>query len=85
AGAIRVGGHDVNQLDTHTLLGQMALVSQDITLFHGTIDENLRLGRPDASHEQVRAAARAANIDDFIMALPQGYATRIGERGLQLS
>ncbi|AMG47166.1 thiol reductant ABC exporter subunit CydC [Achromobacter ruhlandii] len=85
AGAIRVGGHDVNQLDTQTLLGQMALVSQDITLFHGTIDENLRLGRPDASHEQVRAAARAANIDDFIMALPQGYATRIGERGLQLS
>ncbi|MCF7770972.1 thiol reductant ABC exporter subunit CydC [Achromobacter pulmonis] len=85
AGAIRVGGHDVNQLDTQTLLGQMALVSQDITLFHGTIDDNLRLGRPDASHEQVRAAARAANIDDFIMALPQGYATRIGERGLQLS
>lgn len=85
AGAIRVGGHDVNQLDTQTLLSQMALVSQDITLFHGTIDENLRLGRPDASHEQVRAAARAANIDDFIMALPQGYATRIGERGLQLS
>ncbi|MGE8657198.1 MAG: thiol reductant ABC exporter subunit CydC [Achromobacter sp.] len=85
AGAIRVGGHDVNQLDTQTLLGQMALVSQDITLFHGTLDDNLRLGRPDASHEQVRAAARAANIDDFIMALPQGYATRIGERGLQLS
>ena len=85
AGAIRVGGHDVNQLDTQTLLSQMALVSQDITLFHGTIDDNLRLGRPDATHEQVRAAARAANIDDFIMALPQGYATRIGERGLQLS
>ncbi|WP_049054433.1 ABC transporter ATP-binding protein, partial [Achromobacter xylosoxidans] len=85
AGAIRVGGHDVNRLDTQTLLGQMALVSQDITLFHGTIDENLRLGRPDASHDEVRAAARAANIDDFIMALPQGYATRIGERGLQLS
>ncbi len=85
SGTVRVGGHDVNQLDTQTLLGQMALVSQDITLFHGTIDDNLRLGRPDASHEQVRAAARAANIDDFIMALPQGYATRIGERGLQLS
>ncbi|MGE8641965.1 MAG: ABC transporter transmembrane domain-containing protein, partial [Achromobacter sp.] len=61
------------------------LVSQDITLFHGTIDDNLRLGRPDATHEQVRAAARAANIDDFIMALPDGYGTRIGERGLQLS
>jgi ATP-binding cassette, subfamily B, bacterial len=85
AGTIRVGGHDVNRLDTQTLLSHMALVSQDITLFHGTVDDNLRLGRPDATHEQVRAAARAANIDDFIMALPQGYATPIGERGLQLS
>lgn len=85
AGAIRVGGQDVNTLDTQTLLSQIALVSQDITLFHGSIDDNLRLGRPDATHEQVRAAARAANIDDFIMALPAGYATRIGERGLQLS
>ncbi|MGJ7583304.1 ATP-binding cassette domain-containing protein, partial [Variovorax sp. RHLX14] len=85
AGAIRVGGHDINVLETQTLLSQMALVSQDITLFHGTIDDNLRLGRPDATHEQVRAAARVANIDDFIMALPQGYATHIGERGLQLS
>ncbi|WP_432730643.1 ATP-binding cassette domain-containing protein [Variovorax sp. W6] len=84
-GTVRVGGQDINNLDTQTLLGQIALVSQDITLFHGTIDDNLRLGRPDATHEQVRAAARAANIDDFIMALPQGYATPIGERGLQLS
>ncbi|EHK66444.1 thiol reductant ABC exporter subunit CydC [Achromobacter arsenitoxydans] len=85
AGAVRVGGRDVNTLDTQALLSHFALVSQDITLFHGTIDDNLRLGRPDATHEQVRAAARAANIDDFIMALPDGYATRIGERGLQLS
>lgn len=85
SGSIRVGGHDVNTLDTQTLLSHIALVSQDITLFHGTIDDNLRLGRPDATHEQVRAAARAANIDDFIMALPDGYGTRIGERGLQLS
>ncbi|CAB3709451.1 ABC transporter ATP-binding protein/permease [Achromobacter aegrifaciens] len=85
SGSIRIGGHDVNELDTQALLSHIALVSQDITLFHGTIDDNLRLGRPDATHEQVRAAARAANIDDFIMALPEGYATRIGERGLQLS
>jgi len=85
SGRIRIGGHDVNELDTEALLSHIALVSQDITLFHGTIDDNLRLGRPDATHEQVRAAARAANIDDFIMALPEGYATRIGERGLQLS
>lgn len=85
SGSIRIGGHDVNELDTQALLSHIALVSQDITLFHGSIDDNLRLGRPEATHEQVRAAARAANIDDFIMALPEGYATRIGERGLQLS
>ena len=85
SGTVRVGGHDLNQLDADTLLSQIALVSQDIMLFHGTIEDNLRLGRPDASREQLRAAASAANIDDFIMALPDGYATRIGERGLQLS
>ncbi len=84
-GVVRVGGHDINTLDTQFLLSHFALVSQDITLFHGTIDDNLRLGRPDATHDEVRAAARAANIDDFIIALPDGYATRIGERGLQLS
>ena len=82
AGSIRVGGRDVNELDTQALLSHIALVSQDITLFHGSIDENLRLGRPDATQEQVRAAARAANIDEVIMALPDGYDTRIGERGL---
>ncbi|WP_144630532.1 ATP-binding cassette domain-containing protein [Bordetella genomosp. 13] len=85
SGAVRVGGRDVRELDAQALLSRIAVVSQDITLFHGTLDENLRLGRPDATHEQVRAAARAANIDDFVMALPEGYATRIGERGLQLS
>lgn len=85
SGSVRIGGHDVRELDAQALLSRIAVVSQDITLFHGSVDENLRLGRPDATHEQVRAAARAANIDDFIMALPEGYATRIGERGLQLS
>ncbi|HEY0294509.1 MAG TPA: ABC transporter ATP-binding protein [Bordetella sp.] len=85
AGTIRVGGHDARDLDAQALLSRIAVVSQDITLFHGTLDENLRLGRPEATHEEVRAAARAANIDDFIVALPDGYATRIGERGLQLS
>jgi ATP-binding cassette subfamily C protein CydCD len=84
-GAVRVGGHDVRGLDAQALLSRVAVVSQDITLFHGTLDENLRLGKPAATHEEVRAAARAANIDDFIMALPDGYATHIGERGLQLS
>ena len=71
SGTVRVGGHDLNQLDADTLLSQIALVSQDIMLFHGTIEDNLRLP-PDASREQLRAAASAANIDDFIMALPDG-------------
>ncbi|ALM84482.1 ABC transporter ATP-binding protein [Bordetella sp. N] len=84
-GAIRIGGYDIATLDGETLRSQIALVSQDITLFHGTIAENLRLGRPDATEEQLRAAARAANIDDFILSLPDGYATRLGERGMQLS
>jgi ATP-binding cassette subfamily C protein CydCD len=84
-GAVRIGGRDVRELDAQALLSRIAVVSQDITLFHGTLDDNLRLGRPDATPEDVRAAARAANIDDFIMALPDGYATHIGERGLQLS
>ncbi len=84
-GAVRIGGRDVRELDAQSLLSRIAVVSQDITLFHGSLDENLRLGRHDATHEQVRAAARAANIDDFIMALPHGYATHIGERGLRLS
>ncbi|OZI39827.1 ABC transporter [Bordetella genomosp. 5] len=85
AGSVRVGGHDVRDLAHDALLSRIALVSQDITLFHGTIADNIRLGRPDATQAQVRAAARSANIDDFIMALPEGYDTRLGERGLQLS
>lgn len=84
-GSVRIGGHDVRDLDAQAMLSRIAVVSQDITLFHGTLDENLRLGRFDATEEEVRAAARAANIDDFIMALPDGYATHIGERGLRLS
>ncbi|MFA5489329.1 MAG: ABC transporter ATP-binding protein [Candidimonas sp.] len=84
-GSVSVGGHDVRELSESALLSHIALVSQDITLFHGTLDENIRLGRPDATREQVRAAARSANIDDFIMSLPEGYGTQLGERGLQLS
>lgn len=84
-GSVSVGGYDLRELSEDTLLSHIALVSQDITLFHGTVDENIRLGRPDASREQVRDAARSANIDDFIMSLPNGYDTQLGERGLQLS
>ncbi|MEW6346441.1 MAG: ABC transporter ATP-binding protein [Paraburkholderia sp.] len=85
AGAIRIGGHDIRSLDPDQVRGMIAIVSQDSTLFDGTIADNLRLGRHDASDAQMIAAATAANIHDFIMALPQGYATRIGERGATLS
>ncbi|MDQ2187414.1 ABC transporter ATP-binding protein [Alcaligenaceae bacterium A4P071] len=85
SGSIVVGGHDLRALATDDLLAHIAIVAQDSTLFHGTIEDNLRLGKPDANSEALRAAARAANAHDFIMALPQGYDTRIGERGLQLS
>ncbi|MGO1766172.1 MAG: ABC transporter ATP-binding protein/permease, partial [Advenella sp.] len=85
SGHIYLGGYDIRDLSEEALLSRIALVSQDITLFHGTLDENIRLGRPDATPEQVRAAARSANIDTFIMALPDGYQTQVGDRGLQLS
>jgi ATP-binding cassette, subfamily B, bacterial len=85
AGVIRIGGHDIRTLDPDQVRGMIAIVSQDSTLFDGTIADNLRLGRHDASDAQMIAAATAANIHDFILALPQGYATRIGERGATLS
>ncbi len=84
-GVIRIGGHDIRALDGQDVLSQIAFVGQDITLFHGTVEENLRLGKPDATPDALIAAARAANIHDFILSLPEGYATRLGERALQLS
>jgi ATP-binding cassette subfamily B protein len=84
-GTIRIGGHDIRTLDPDQVRGMIAIVSQDSTLFDGTIADNLRLGRHDASDADMAAAATAANIHDFIAALPDGYATRIGERGATLS
>ena len=63
----------------------IAVVHQDTYLFYGTVEENLRLGKPDADHAEIEAAARDANAHEFIMGLPQGYATMIGERGVLLS
>src|SRR5215468_811498 len=63
----------------------IAVVHQDTYLFYGTVEDNLRLGKPDADREELEAAARDANAHEFIMALPQGYATMIGERGIMLS
>jgi ATP-binding cassette subfamily C protein CydCD len=84
-GKIRIGGIDLRELDPQALHDSIAVVAQDAALFHGMIAENLRLGRPDATDAELEAAARAANAHDFIMAMPDGYATVIGERGARLS
>ena len=85
SGGIRIGGHDLRALDPETLRAQVAVVHQDTYLFHGTVEENLRLGRPDATEEELEAAAHDANAHDFIVQLPQGYQTMLGERGVNLS
>jgi len=84
-GTIRIGGHDLTDLDPAQLRGMIAVVSQDTYLFHGSVEENLRLGCPDASEAELIAAATAANAHGFISALPHGYQTVIGERGTSLS
>ena len=84
-GAIRIGGHDLRALSFHQIRGMIAVVNQDTFLFHGTVEANIRMGRPDATDGDVRAAASSANIHDFIAALPNGYDTVIGERGIKLS
>jgi ATP-binding cassette subfamily B protein len=85
AGAIRLGGHDLRTLDPEAVRAMIAVVTQDTTLFHGSIEDNLRLGRPDATEAELVAAATAANAHGFITALPDGYQTVIGERGARLS
>ena len=85
AGCIRIGGRDLREIALDELRDQLAVVSQDTYLFHGTVEDNLRLGKPDATQDELEAAARAANAHDFVAALPQGYRTVIGERGLKLS
>lgn len=84
-GVVCVGGVDVRQLPLKFLRENIASVLQDVFLFHGTVYENLSLGKPDASEDEVRAAAQAANAAEFIENLPQGYDTMIGERGVRLS
>ena len=84
-GAVRVDGHDLRAVTAHSLRSQMGMVPQEGFLFSGTVRDNLAFGRLDATEEQLRDAARAVGADDFIMALPQGYDTQVGERGVQLS
>jgi thiol reductant ABC exporter CydC subunit len=84
-GAITIGGHDLRAFPLAELRDLMSLVPQDIYLFNTSIRENIRLGSPTASDEEVTEAARQALAHDFITALPNGYSTNVGERGLQLS
>ena len=84
-GRVRIGGRDVRELGFDQIRGQLAVLSQDTYLFHGTVEDNLRLGKPEATPEELEAAARAANAHDFIVRLPEGYRTVVGERGLRLS
>ena len=84
-GTVRIGGRDLRNLHPRDIHRNIAVVNQDNYLFHGSVEENLRFGRPDASQEELEAAARAANAHGFISQLPQGYRTIVGERGIRLS
>ena len=85
AGTVRIGGRDVRALSAHEVHGRIAVVNQDTFLFHGTVEDNLRFGKPGAACSELTAAARAANAHEFIERLPDGYRTVIGERGVRLS
>ncbi|MFF0867114.1 ABC transporter ATP-binding protein [Nonomuraea sp. NPDC003560] len=85
AGAVRVGGVDVRDMSTETLMSRIAVVFQDVYLFDGTIEDNVRLGRPDADEAEVRAAATAARLDEVVERLPGGWAANVGEGGALLS
>jgi ATP-binding cassette subfamily B protein len=84
-GRVLVDGHDLREISSSSLRSQMGIVPQEAFLFSGTIRENIAFGRPDASDEQIRAAAAAVGVDGFISELERGYETEVGERGAQLS
>lgn len=84
-GRVLLGGHDLRELPLELLRSQVAVVTQDTYLFNGTVAENLRFGKPDASLDELEVATRAANAHDFITQLPQGYDTIVGERAVRLS
>ncbi len=85
AGVVRLDGHDIRDLRLDELRRAIGMVSQDVFLFHGTIAENIAYARPDARPEEIREAARAAELDEWIEGLPERYATVVGERGQKLS
>ncbi|MFN8133494.1 MAG: ABC transporter ATP-binding protein [Solirubrobacteraceae bacterium] len=85
AGAVKVDGHDLRHVEAASLRSQLGIVPQESFLFSGTIGENIAFGRPDATPDEVIAAARAVGADAFVDGLPDGYDTQVGERGVQLS
>ena len=85
SGAIKLGGHDLRDLPLGTIRDNISVVTQDTYLFHGTVADNLRFGKPDATPQELEEAARAANAHDFISRLPHGYETVVGERAVRLS
>ena len=85
SGAIRIDGHDIRELEQDSVRAAIGIVPQDTVLFNDTVRYNIRYGRPSASDEEVEAAAQAAHIHNFIISLPDGYETSVGERGLKLS
>jgi subfamily B ATP-binding cassette protein MsbA len=85
AGAVLIDGIDVREVGLADLMSQIALVDQETVLFNETIANNIRYGKPDANDAEVEGAARAAFAHDFIMEMPDSYATNIGDRGVRLS
>lgn len=84
-GRVLIDGHDIKDVELHSLRTQMSVMMQDSFIFSGTIAQNIRYGRPDATMEQVIAAAKAVNVHDFIMGMEKGYDTEVNERGSRLS
>ncbi len=85
SGRILIDGYDVSKVELYSLRSQIGVVLQDTLLFDGTVQENIALTSPDATQEEIVEAAKVAVAHDFIMSLPQGYNTRVGERGSALS
>ena len=85
SGSVKIGGYDVRDYTLESLMDQISVVFQNVYLFADTVENNIKFGRPDAAHDEVAAAAKAACCDDFIESLPDGYNTVIGEGGASLS
>jgi ATP-binding cassette subfamily B protein IrtB len=84
-GSVKIGGHDLKELDPETIMTHLSMVFQDVILFDNTVYENIKLGRKNATEEEIMEAARLAHCDEFVRRLPDGYQTMIGENGVRLS